>query len=79
MLVALLTLANILNYLKEQKVDITKVCVAELLTIIYTNDYYPADQEIWQGEILYDGKRLAQRIFKLGWTASRLSTVTLIL
>ena len=38
-LVALLTLANILNYLKEQKVDITKVCVAKLLSIIYTNEY----------------------------------------
>ena len=49
-LVALLTLANVINYLKEQKVDITKVCVAELLTIIYTNDYYLLDQEIWSRE-----------------------------
>jgi hypothetical protein len=49
-LVALLALTNVLNYLKVQKVDITKVCVAELLTIIYADDYYPADREIWSRE-----------------------------
>ena len=44
-LVALLTLANVLNYLKVQKVDITKVRIAELLAIIYANNYYPVDRE----------------------------------
>ena len=37
-LVALLTLTNVLNYLKVQKVDIPKVCVARLLTNICVDD-----------------------------------------
>ena len=37
-LVALLTLTNVLNYLKVQKVDILKVCDAGLLTDICAND-----------------------------------------
>jgi len=36
--VALLTLTNVLNYLKVQKVDILKVCVARPLTDIYIDD-----------------------------------------
>ena len=49
-LVALLTLMNVFNYFKVQKVDITKVCGAELLTIIYTDNYYSADRGIWTRE-----------------------------
>ncbi len=42
----LLTLTNVLNYLKVQKVDITKVHLAVLLTLfVLTIDL--ADQEIW--------------------------------
>ena len=37
-LVALLALTNVLNYLKVQKVDIPKVCVARLLTDICIDD-----------------------------------------
>ena len=38
-LVALLTLTNVLNYLKVRKVDILKVRIAGLLTDIYIDDF----------------------------------------
>lgn len=54
-LVALLTLTNVLNYLKVQKVDITKVRVAGLLTGIFVDGLPAADREIWshkgQGDV----------------------------
>ena len=37
-LVALLTLTNVLNYLKVQKIDIPKICAAGLLTGICVDD-----------------------------------------